>query len=168
MKEKIINQFKKKNSYFPYLAIITLASFFTVAIEVFWSSEEKSSQNLRGERQKTADTYIPLGYVLVPIEISNHEALHSLLGSHGVVDLFLPPKDKNSKPFRLARQIKLLRAPLNPHRFAVLSPEQDSAKFVRINQPLFAVVKNPKHNTPIKKVEERKHKRRIYFEDQEN
>ena len=88
------------------------------------------------------DTHIPIGFVLVPIQVINKEALYALLGSHGVVDLFLSGK-KGQKVYKIAHHVRILRAPLDPSRFAVLVPEREASKVLKHNQPLFAVVQNP-------------------------
>ena len=42
------------------------------------------------EAPEAASTFIPKGFVLVPIEVANYESLDSILGKHGVVDLYVP------------------------------------------------------------------------------
>ena len=161
------NLFLKEKSFYPYLAIVAIASIGTL----YWELKDTQPQDSSSEKtipktiNKTIDTYIPYGYVLVPLEIANHDALHSLLGKHGIVDLFLAGKN-GKPPRRIARQIKLLRAPHNPHKFAALVPEAKSARFVLVDQPLFAVIKNPLQNSAIKQVENRARQRKIYFGDQ--
>lgn len=164
-------QFKKKNSFLPYITILFLASFITIIVEFSFDDAKQKDKTVSNEKQLLPagiDTLIPAGYVLVPVEISNHDSLHSILGQHGIVDLFLPAKSHSERPIRIARQIRLLRAPKNPHRFAVLARDQDSSRFVRLDHPLFAVIQNPKHKTIIKQVEERAKKRRIYFSDSDS
>ena len=42
-----------------------------------------------------ADTYIPKGHTLVPIEIANYKSLDSIIGKFGVVDLRFGKYTKN-------------------------------------------------------------------------
>ena len=85
-------------------------------------------------------TYIPEGYVLVPIDVQNPEALDSILGSFGVVDLFA---HDGGRARRIARRIKILRAPLNPNHFAVLAPEDEAPRLVRESGPITVAIQNP-------------------------
>lgn len=102
-------------------------------------SDNGSSDKLIDPR---VDTVIPAGYVLIPIEISNLEALDSLIGSHAIVDLFSSPQlEKRSK--KVADNVRLLRAPLNPSQFAVLIAEDDSELFFQNDGPYRVVIQNP-------------------------
>ena len=90
----------------------------------------------------SADTFIPKGYVLVPIEVANANSLSSLLGEvGGVVDLYLPQGKKTS--LRIATKVKILRAPYNPDLYAVLVREQESNRILSYAGPFVAVVQNP-------------------------
>ena len=110
------------------------------------------------------DTHIPVGFVLVPIEVINKESLYAILGSHGVVDLFLTGK-KGQKVYKIAHHVKMLRAPLDPSRFAVLVPEQEVTKILKHQQPFFAVVQNPKQrNTRFYKLHKKNHFKRLFVD----
>lgn len=92
----------------------------------------------------SADTYIPRGYVLVPVELANAESLTSLVGSvGGVVDLYLATTDQQKGGLKVASRLKLLRAPLNPDRYAVLVRDEESVQLLRHSGPFMAVVQNP-------------------------
>lgn len=92
----------------------------------------------------SVDTYIPAGFVLVPIEVQNYESLDSILGSHGVVDLFLPSPKGSGKGLRVAQRVRIMRAPLNPSQFAVLVRDSESENLVRTDSAFFVVVQNSK------------------------
>lgn len=94
---------------------------------------------------ESAATFIPAGYVLVPIEIANYESLDSILGKFGVVDLYLPSDDPKKPAKKVADRLRILRAPLNPSQFAVLAKEEDSARLVTHEGAFTVVVKNPNH-----------------------
>jgi hypothetical protein len=70
--------------------------------------------------------------------------LDSILGQHGVVDLFRPSDTPNGRPIKVAERVKILRAPLNPSHFAVLAPESESAALVAYPGAFTVVVQNPK------------------------
>jgi hypothetical protein len=110
-------------------------------------AEFRSSSNDSNELP-TPDpsTLIPAGYVLVPIEVQNPEALDSILGNNGVVDLFIGPRDGGTGARKIAEKIKILRAPLNPNHFAVLAPEDEAPALVRETGPYSVVVQNPKES----------------------
>lgn len=88
-----------------------------------------------------ADTYIPKGYVLVPIELANFESVSALIDQFGVIDLYAgaPQMAGSSK---IASRVKILRAPLNPNLFAVLVPESSSSNIMKRTGPFWAVVQN--------------------------
>ena len=113
---------------------------------VIWD-QSPTTHRLQGEDQQNeaaVDTFIPAGFVLVPISVSNFESLDSILGQQGVVDLYSSPASEGGRPVRVARHIKILRAPLNPSNFAVLAPEEESANLVKHHGPFSVVVQNPK------------------------
>lgn len=91
---------------------------------------------------KSIDTFIPQGHVLVPIQLVNAESLQNIVGRlGGVVDLYLPMQNKKS--IKIANRVKLLKAPLNPEEFAVLVRETESAQILSYSGPFIAVIQNP-------------------------
>lgn len=93
---------------------------------------------------KSVDTFIPRGFVLVPLEISNAESLASLVGDlGGVVDLYLASAEGRPGGLKVGAKLKLLRAPLNPQQYAVLVPDSESTKLLSYSGPFIAVVQNP-------------------------
>ncbi len=114
----------------------------------------------------SVDTYIPAGFVLVPIQLSNAEALDSMIGSKGVVDLFIPDVKRPGHSKKIAEHIKILRAPLNPNQFAVLASESASSSLVHYEGAYFAVVQNPKTvGTQLETPPKRKLSSRLIMED---
>jgi len=81
------------------------------------------------------DTHIPRGFVLVPIEVLNYEALDSILGQFGIVDLFSPQKRL------VAKNVRLLRAPHNGAHFAILIPEKQTGEVLREGAAFTVIVK---------------------------
>ncbi len=96
------------------------------------------------ESPEVASTFIPAGFVLVPIEVANFESLDSILGQHGVVDLYIPADETRKRATKIAERIKILRAPLNPSHFAVLAPEAESSRLVGHAGPFVVVVQPAK------------------------
>lgn len=127
--------------------LILSALLFAFVISIL--SELKKNWNNKKinnhqQKQLNADTYIPEGFVLVPIEIKNIESLDALIGSHGVVDLFSYYEDPNIKPKKIANNIKIIRAPLDKNQFAVLSPEDEATKLIKYKGLFYVVIQNPK------------------------
>lgn len=88
-----------------------------------------------------ADTIIPKGHVLVPLEIANIDSLSALIDQFAMIDLFVGlPSDKGSK--KIASRIKLIRAPLNPNLYAVLVSESLSSQIMGAQGPFWAVLQN--------------------------
>lgn len=92
------------------------------------------------ERMESVDTYIPKGYVLVPLNLMNVESLNSFIGDKGVVDLYTAKEGRQGK--KIADKIKLIRAPLNPEVYAALVSESQSQKLVLDGESYYAVVQN--------------------------
>ena len=82
---------------------------------------------------------IPEGFVIVPIELENHESIGDLITSHGVVDLYYSPS-LPSHPIKIASAVRIIR--LQPFRFAVLIPEDKTSVFLSSSLQFYAVVKN--------------------------
>ncbi len=110
------------------------------AIALAFGSGQKENKELKPD--PSVDTFIPAGFVLVPIEVQNYESLDSILGSHGIVDLFLPSERGSGKGSRVASRVRIMRAPLNPSQFAVLVRDDESEQLVRTDSAFFVVVQN--------------------------
>lgn len=98
------------------------------------------------------DTVIPAGFMLVPIQLSNAEALTSLIGQFAVVDLYTV-NEKDRTGVKVASAVRLIRAPLDPQQFAVLVREDESSKIVSYDGRFFAALKNrdDKKSLPARK-----------------
>ncbi|MCB0378545.1 MAG: hypothetical protein KDD33_08640 [Bdellovibrionales bacterium] len=108
------------------------------------SSTNSTRKHLDVGEPFTADTYIPKGHTLIPIEVANYESLDSIIGTHGVVDLFAAALSPNDKSKRIAFAVKILRAPRNPSHFAVLVPHAKADMILRYPGPFMVTVRNPK------------------------
>ena len=126
-----------------------------------------------GEKPQTSDTeavdtFIPAGFVLVPIEVVNYESLDSVLGRYGVVDLFKTDPQTGERSEKVATRVRILRAPRNPSQFAVLAPESQSQRLVKAGGGFYVVIQNPKQTGTTFEIktnpQTRKRKRRIEVE----
>ncbi len=136
--------------------LIALSAMFLIILLVQLHTPEEHSAN----SSASADTYIPHGFVLVPIEIQNAESLGSLVGEFAVVDLFKGPHSQ-----RVGRRLKLLRAPLNPQQFAVLVPEGEVSSLLQTTGPFWAAIQNPTQNQSAEIASHGRKSRIEYFKD---
>lgn len=133
-------------------------AFLTLGLIAIMFDLKKPNETKNSARSATQiDTFIPEGFVLVPIEIQNFDALDALLGAFGVVDIY---SNKNKK---ILSSVKLIRAPLNPKQFAVLLSDDISPKLMSEPGPYFVMVQNPKSKSENKIKTETKTK--IIYED---
>lgn len=108
-----------------------------------WDARTSQGVEEAEEAREAADTMIPAGFALVPIEVSNFESLDSILGRTGVVDLFLPNADGRSRARRVAQRVRILRSPRDPSHFAVLVPASESHRLVSHAGAFFVAVQRP-------------------------
>jgi hypothetical protein len=126
-----------------WIVAAMLCGFIAFYFDVTSSKGSSSTPTVQAEGLDSPATFIPAGFVLVPIEVANFESLDSILGKFGIVDLYLPSDDPKKRARKVGEKLKILRAPLNPSRFAVLVREDDSAKLVSHNGAFTVVVQNP-------------------------
>lgn len=152
---------------------LRLGFYFAIfaILAILWARGGSSSEAHRDlplpsdSRELSADTVIPPGYVLVPIDIQNEAALNGIIGGYGVVDLFASgPQNRNSTSSPVARRVKIMRAPLNPRQFAVLVSETQSSLIARYNSPFIVVIQNPKTQGTFIETK-RPHKNRTILEE---
>lgn len=120
--------------------------FLAIGLVCFTLAKPAPEQENTGPLPTPAsvDTFIPLGYVLVPIELSNADSLSSLVGDVGcVVDLYVANNEKKSMATKVGSKIKMVRAPLNPQQYAVLVKDHESSAILNYSGPFIAVVQNP-------------------------
>jgi hypothetical protein len=117
-----------------------LAASFILFLIVYLTLNSKTEKPTTAHEPVYADTLIPKGFVLVPIELANLNAVASLINQFGVIDLYGGDSETNS--VQIASRIKILRAPLNPNQYAVLVTEDLSKQIMRFKGPYWAVVQN--------------------------
>lgn len=105
------------------------------------------------------DTYIPEGFVLLPIELSNGPVLAGLLKDKGVVDLYTAdPASFHAQ--RAASAVKIIRSPVGELQFAVLLPEDQAGAMIQRFQSFYAVIQNP-HKKGAKVIPQAKKRKRL-------
>lgn len=142
MRDKLKSWLLEKPNQYLLLGLIAL-----LVLAILWPRQEQKTEV---QQAIEADTVIPAGFVLVPIELLNFEALSALVGSYAIVDLFAPNTDPNQRPRKIGSDLRLLRAHLNPNQFAVLVPENESDLVVSQATPLIAVIQNRSKNEQTK------------------
>ena len=86
--------------------------------------------------------------------VSNFESLNALVSQYAIVNLYAVNNfnslhlQSNFSQFKkqvktVAERIKLIRSPLNPERFAVLSPESQAEALITYNGEFFVTIQNP-------------------------
>lgn len=118
-----------------------LGLFFLVVILIALQKKSAPAQISETETP-AADTYIPPGFVLVPLRLENHQSVDSVVTQFAVVNIYKGAPGPNQKSQLLGRNLRLLRAPLNPQQFAVLVPESQVDPFMNEDQKLHAVLQN--------------------------
>lgn len=139
---------------------------FTILIAVsLVSAYSRDNQESPLVRPAEVDTIIPKGYVLVPLELENKDAISSVIQSFGIIDLF-SGNPENGRARKIANRIKLIRAPYNPNLFAALVKESLSERIMQESGPFFAVIQNKTELEGENEVESIKPKKSISIEYQ--
>jgi len=142
----LIKNSKIKDSY--WMGLFGIIGVIIIGTQIFSESSvlpkiSDVNGHLDSGEISGVDTVIPKGFVLVPIELANAEALQSMIHGKAVVDLYLPGKSHGSRGHPIGKHLKLIQAPLNPEKYAVLIHETDSPDLMNYEGPFVAVVQNP-------------------------
>ncbi len=129
-----------------YLLIGLLAMALLSILISSVDSKPTNEDSLSEKTVQTADTFIPAGFVLVPIDLVNYEPVSGLIGDFALVDLFTAKGSLQKGGEKIGSRLKMIRAPLNPQQFAVLVPEDETHKILQAEGPFFATVLNPNSN----------------------
>lgn len=119
------------------ILLISFAVFTLLYLIMNFRNNSKSQDH--DKKFVSADTLIPRGQVLVPINLANIQALAGLIDQYGLIDLYSGEQNQSRL---IANRIKILRAPLNPNQYAVLVSEELSEKIMRSHGPFWAVIQN--------------------------
>lgn len=151
MKEKLLPLIADKKNRLLLWGLIGLG-----LVALFLNFQKGPDKTPTTEDPVSADTVIPRGFVLVPVEIQNIDSLSSLIGSFAVVDLFTTAQGTQKGGTRVGRRIRLIRAPLNPQTFAALIPEGEAHDLLQAQGPFTAVIQNPDNSRPAE-IAKKKH-----------
>ncbi len=124
---------KKHLSHFIMLGTILILSAISYFLPFLNKTKEPQKISL--------DTLVPKGFVLIPIDILNGKDIISLIGSHGVVDLY---SIKNEVPKeQIGKFVKILPPNTDDDLFVALVPEKEVSKLFEHSPPFYAVIQNP-------------------------
>lgn len=145
LKIKIVKALKT-HQYFVFMFL-----FFMVIYG--YSSYKPENKANPAQKMLTADTLIPKGYVLVPIELTNIQAIAGIIDGYGVIDVFIG-KTETTQSKKVLNKVKILRAPLDPNSYSVLLPDALAKTFMEYSGPFFAVVQNKSETTTTHDVDQ--------------
>lgn len=123
----------------PQNKILLISFIIFILLYLVLKEKNKEPPVVTENKPLYADTLIPKGQVLVPIELANIEALTGLIDQYGIIDLY-GGSENNS--ILIASRVKILRAPLNPNQYAVMVTETLSQEIMKYKGPFWAVVQN--------------------------
>lgn len=120
-----------KKYYWAVFVILLAAQIATTIFEKSPPEKTRSFQDV--------DTFVPLGYQLIPIRISNQDEVSSLMGDFAIVDVY-SSKGKTA----LLQAAKLIRSPNNPGVFAVLVQQNQARSLLSEDDNFYVALRNPK------------------------
>lgn len=130
------------------ILLISFVVFLLLYVAIY--TKNKSTVQKPDKKPLHADTLIPKGQVLVPVNLANIESIAGLIDQYGVIDLYAET-DVGSN--QIASRIKLIKAPLNPNQYAVMVSEHLSREIMKSKGPLWAVVQSRMNEPePIKQI----------------
>ncbi len=118
--------------------------FIALGFITFFISRDEDKIEITPLQSPEIDELIPAGYVLLPIELVNREALASIMGSTAIVDILTVNPTTMNPQTKIASRVKMLRAPKNPDFFALLIEDSSSVAFLNKPGPYFALIQNKK------------------------
>jgi hypothetical protein len=102
-------------------------------------------------KNPSVDTFVPVGYVLVTLQLINSDSIDSMIGQYSMVDLYpaaaqVELDQGKTKP--IATRLRLIRAPNNPELFGVLVSSNEENTIQQLAAPVFGVIRNPNSPQP--------------------
>ena len=119
--------------------ILLISIIIFVLLYFILNAKNKAAPPLAEKKPLYADTLIPKGQVLVPLELANITALSGLIDQYGIIDLYAGAENHGRL---IASRVKILKAPLNPNQYAVMVTEALSQEIMKSKGPFWAVVQN--------------------------
>lgn len=138
------NKLKANKHYQLAICIGLLLAISCLLNAILIPEKEKPKSN---ESNASVDTYIPKGFVLIPIEVINKESISGLIEGKGIVDLYDP------KRVLVARQVRLIQAPLNDKVYAALVPDALALPILQQTHGLYVVIQSAKDLSQTKLVQ---------------
>ena len=129
-----LQQSLQQHKYFVFMFL------FFIFVYIYTTLGNSSAPTAQ-EKMLTVDTLIPNGYALVPIELENIAAIASVIEGYGVVDIYVGKSNARTSK-KIFQKVKILRAPNNPHSYALLLPDHLSSVLLQYEGPFFAVIQN--------------------------
>lgn len=130
---------------------------FLGILSLQWINHNNSAEKHQFEKPEALETYIPLGFTLIPIEILNVEQLQSMIDDRAVVDLFTP-----GNPLSVAKAVKLVRSPMDENVFGILVEDNLAQSIMKYGNQFVVAIKNRQSKKPAPK---QNRKRQIYYEE---
>ena len=114
--------------------------FGLIILLIFHEPQEKNQE--AAPPTGAIDTLIPAGHNLIPIEIENLEQVNGLIDRFAVVNIYQVSHDQQTKSKLVGKNMKLIRAPLNPQVFAVLIKDEEQERMMSFPGPFRIVIQN--------------------------
>ena len=126
--------------------LIGFIAFSVFQILLTWKSN--LAEEVQVHKPDALDTFVPLGFTLVPIKIENQTEMGSLIDNFALVDLH-----KKDVTEVIESNVRLLRSPRNPDVFAVLVEQERAKDLISKYGAIFTIsLKNPDSQTkPVSK-----------------
>lgn len=141
--KKFFQQYSKLPWEKKIIWTAALVSLLPILAAVLVKSSSEAPEPKSAQAAVDVDTFIPKGFVLVPIEVQNYEALDSILGKFGVVDLFQGAGPDKPQQRLVAKNVRMLRAPQNPAHFAILVQESEAPRILQFGGSFTVIVRRP-------------------------
>jgi hypothetical protein len=139
-----------------------LIFLFLIIVGLFIFVPDFFSQKDLSENQYPPDTLVPAGFTLVPIDLQNAEAISSIIEGFAIVDLYTGSSGKKRADL-LGRNIKLIRAPLNPEKYAVLVPVENADIILGSPGPVYATLLNRNVSDDLKMNQKKRTQSKIQY-----
>jgi hypothetical protein len=127
--------------------VVLCTVFISLGLITFIVSRNEEVAELPKIQMPDLDELIPVGQVLLPIELINREALASIVGATAVVDLLTINPTTMSPQTKIASRIKMIRSLKNPDFFAILIDEAASSQILSKPGPYFALIQNKRQSS---------------------
>ena len=124
----------------PFKYHLITGAFLLIGGLTYLSAQEKTPLK-EPESPLNISTFIPAGYSLVPIEISNYETLDSMMGQYALVDLYIHRNVKYRPGALVAQNLRLLRSPVKANKFAVLVKLPEVSRLLKASSTFFVTLK---------------------------